>query len=295
MHRLRHLLPFALLLSFLPLPGGAGNPTSPGTPPIAADLSGEGPRELVLVPGLSGGAVSWEDTATRLSGRYRVHRIRIAGLELPATGRATPRSIDDVADALSAYLRQHASGPVALVGHSAGGVAALMVALRQPDLVDRVVIVDALPFMSANRGSTGVDAELRAAIAAEARDMRAEDASAFAQRMQGQASSAIGDPDAASRIAQAGARSDRDTYAALYESLSTTDLRAGMAGLRPPLTVIFADQSPLGAPAGHMAARYQAQYAGSQARSVEIKDARHYLMLDQPVEFARALDTALDD
>jgi pimeloyl-ACP methyl ester carboxylesterase len=295
MHRLRRLLPFALLLSFLSLPGGAENPVPAHAHPVAADMSGDGPRELVLVPGLSGGTVSWEDTATRLSGTHRVHRIRIAGLELPATGHDTPGSIDDVADALSAYLQRNTTRPVALVGHSAGGVAALLVAMRRPELVERVVIVDALPFMSANRGSAGVDAELRAAIAAEARDMRAEDASAFAQRMRGQASSAVGDPDTAIRIAQAGARSDRETYASLYESLSTTDLRTDIADLRPPLTVIFADQSPLGAPAGHMAARYRAQYAGSRARLVEIKQARHYLMLDQPAEFARALDAALGD
>lgn len=286
---------FAFVLSLLPWPVDAATLPSPTPLPVIAEITGAGTTDLVLVPGLSGGDVSWQETAARLSGRYRVHRLRIAGLEAPAGDVPAPRSIGEVAKALTAYVQQNSSRPVVLIGHSAGGVAALMAALRKPELVARVIIVDALPFMSANRGNAGVDDDLRGKVGGEVRDMRAENTADFEKRMQAQASSAVGDPDTAARIAQGGTRSDRETYAALYESLSTTDLRVEVASLCSPLTVIFADQSPLGAPAGYMARRYRDQYANSQATLVEISDARHYVMLDQPREFARALDAALTD
>lgn len=295
MHRLHRLLPITLLLLLAPWPGRTGTPSPPASLPIAAERSGTGTVDLVLVPGLSGGDVSWEETATRLSSRYRVHRIQLTGLESASADVASVRTIDGFAGALVAYLQHNARHPVVLIGHSAGGVASMLVAIRQPRLVERLVIVDALPFMSANRGDTRVDDDLRGRIAAEARDMLGQDAAAFESRMCEQASSAVGSPDVAIRIAQGGMRSDRKTYAALYESLSITDLRNEIGRLRSPPTVIFADQSPLGAPAGHMLRRYQAQYAGSQARLVEIKDARHYVMLDQPGDFAHALDSALID
>jgi len=292
---MRGLRLFAFTLSLLPWLACAATLPSPTSLPITAEITGTGTTDLVLVPGLSGGDVSWQETAVRLSDRYRVHRLRIAGLEGPVGDAPAPSSIGAVAEALTSYIQRNSSRPVMLVGHSAGGVAVLMATLQKPDLVARVIIVDALPFMSANRGSTSVDEELRGKVGAEVRDMRAEDAAAFEKRMRAQASSAVGNPDTAARIAQGGARSHRDTYAALYESLSTTDLRAEVASLRPPLTVIFADQSPLGAPAGYMARRYREQYASSRATLVEITDARHYLMLDQPREFAEALDAALMD
>ena len=72
------------------------------------------------------------------------HRVLL--LDLPDHGRS-PRSdrfdyvdyADRVADLLSA------DDPVALVGHSMGGKVAMLVALRRPELVERLVVVDVAP------------------------------------------------------------------------------------------------------------------------------------------------------
>lgn len=67
-------------------------------------------------------------------------------IDMPNHGRSgwTPTlSYHQMADVLAEFLEPYA--PVALVGHSMGGKAAMNLAIRYPDLVDRLVVVDMSP------------------------------------------------------------------------------------------------------------------------------------------------------
>ncbi len=74
-------------------------------------------------------------------------------VDLPNHGRsAWMPSVDycDVADVLANYLRTGFAReqPVDVVGHSMGGKVAMVLALRHPELVDRLVVVDIAPTVS---------------------------------------------------------------------------------------------------------------------------------------------------
>lgn len=66
--------------------------------------------------------------------------------DLPGYGRSPwttqPQSLAEQADHLAAWLRDLGCGPVVAVGHSLGGVTALLLAERHPDLVAALVDVD---------------------------------------------------------------------------------------------------------------------------------------------------------
>ena len=66
--------------------------------------------------------------------------------DLPGYGRspwtARPQSLAEQADHLAAWLRDVGCGPVVAVGHSLGGVTALLLAERHPGLVTALVDVD---------------------------------------------------------------------------------------------------------------------------------------------------------
>lgn len=78
-------------------------------------------------------------------------------VDLPNHGRSGwTDSVDyvEVADIVAAHLRGGfaAGGPVHVVGHSMGGKVAMVLALRHPDLVDRLVVVDISPGESDGAG-----------------------------------------------------------------------------------------------------------------------------------------------
>lgn len=106
----------------------------------ALEYGSSGPR-VVLCHGLFGQARNWNKVAKALSDGYRVMAV-----DLPNHGRSpwTDRvdyaeMADQVADLVAAQ------DPVALVGHSMGGKVAMAVALRRPELVDRLCVVDIAP------------------------------------------------------------------------------------------------------------------------------------------------------
>jgi pimeloyl-ACP methyl ester carboxylesterase len=103
-------------------------------------LSEEGP-ELVFCHGLFGQGRNW--TAI---GKKFTHDHAVLLVDLPNHGLSPwTNSVDLVADAdrLAAQIADR--GPVTLVGHSMGGKVAMLLALRHPDLVERLVIVDIAP------------------------------------------------------------------------------------------------------------------------------------------------------
>src|SRR5690606_8886899 len=76
-------------------------------------------------------------------------------VDLPNHGRSAWTETVDLAvmaDAVAERVRAGADGPVHLVGHSLGGKVAMLVALRHPELLDRLVVVDIAPTASRSVG-----------------------------------------------------------------------------------------------------------------------------------------------
>lgn len=104
------------------------------------DYGGEG-DPIVLVHGLGGSHVNWWALGPLLAERYRV-----LALDLPGFGRTMPAgrrsTVSANTDLLRRFIVKVAGAPVVLVGNSMGGMIALHVAARAPDLVDGLVLLD---------------------------------------------------------------------------------------------------------------------------------------------------------
>ncbi|MDY6054602.1 alpha/beta fold hydrolase [Micrococcus sp.] len=127
---------------------------APSVPPTGADLSsvtvGNGPRRVVFIHGLMGRGRNFTGVAKALGGEFSVHLVDLPDHGLsPWTDHVDYR---EIADRVAAHLRADfaADGPVHVLGHSMGGKVAMVLALRHPDLVDRLVVVDIAPRLSPN-------------------------------------------------------------------------------------------------------------------------------------------------
>ncbi len=103
------------------------------------EVHGDGPP-LLLVAGLASDANSWDSVAGRLGERYRV-----IVLDNRGTARTKPLeteiTIARMADDCVALIRHLGLPSVNLLGHSMGGSIAMDIALRYPEVVDKLVLV----------------------------------------------------------------------------------------------------------------------------------------------------------
>lgn len=104
---------------------------------------GEGGTDLVFLHGLFGQGKNWTSIARGLAGVATSHLV-----DLPNHGQS-PWSVgftlDNQADIVASWLSETFSTPVAVVGHSLGGKLAMRLALRHPELVERLLVSDISP------------------------------------------------------------------------------------------------------------------------------------------------------
>jgi pimeloyl-ACP methyl ester carboxylesterase len=138
---------------------------------------GESGTPVVVMHGLFGSGRNWMTAARRLAASHRVFAfdLRNHGTSEHVPTMTYPEMAEDVRETIEAL----GVGPVALVGHSMGGKTAMLTALTHPEVVERLVVVDAAPvsyppqfeqYSQAMRGADLSNIQRRAEVDAQLAD-----------------------------------------------------------------------------------------------------------------------------
>lgn len=235
-------------------------------------------RDLVLLHGWGANAAVWNETASELARRFRVHCV-----DLPGHGGSSscvPYTLDAVTDALANALPQ----PVAVCGWSLGGQLALNWALRRPVQVRCLVLIATTPRFVRN-------ADWKWGIATNVFDAFARglvrNGSATLQRFI--ALQAQGDTDARTvmrrlrALIRAYGEPHIDALAAGLQLLKETDLRASLPQIAQPTLLLHGDRDAL----VPLAAGQRLQRALPCAELETIAGAAHAPFVAQPLHVAR--------
>lgn len=116
---------------------------------LVSEEIGEGPRKVVFLHGLMGRGKNFTTIAKRLGEEFTVLLV-----DLPNHGASAwteSFDYDQLADMVADFLRVGFAHEqtVDVVGHSMGGKIAMRLALRHPDLVRRLAVLDIAPSASA--------------------------------------------------------------------------------------------------------------------------------------------------
>lgn len=268
---------------------------------------GDQGRALILIPGLESGPWEWAQTIKHLQGHYRVYAVTLAGFDGVPAPKPDP-SAGNLLDRADASLRElittrHLDKPV-LVGHSIGGTLALRFAGEHADLISGVVAVDGLPIFPRMER---MDADQRKAMAtrmkAQLAGMTHEQFKAYALAYMERIG--VLDPALAAQTVPYLVRSDLEAVAEYMAADVSADYRPGLKHADVPILEILPynakDSEQMKARTGgkvisaaDKTAYYQSLLSNApQATVVSISPSRHFVMLDQPMKFQRALDKYL--
>jgi pimeloyl-ACP methyl ester carboxylesterase len=251
-----------------------------------------GKPDVVMIPGLASSRAVWDSEAKLLAPNYRLHILQVDGFAgAPAGPNAAAGMLPGIVEELHQYIAAGRMKPV-VIGHSLGGLLAMMLAEKYPGDVKKMLIVDTLPYYAVlfNPGATvdsikpmaeGIKAQLLGVPADQYAAMQGPMMAAMAKSAEGQKAAT------ASAIS-----SDRGVVAeALYEDL-LTDMRSEVASIKTPTLVLYeydaSNKMPdASAYEGLVKDGYKAM---PNVTLVKVEDSRHFIMYDQPAKLDAAIE-----
>ncbi|MGD0629454.1 MAG: alpha/beta hydrolase [Terracidiphilus sp.] len=246
--------------------------------------------DVILLPGLASSREVFAAEARLLAPSYRLHRIQIAGFAgEPAGPNANGPMLGPVVEELHRYIVENHIEHAAVIAHSMGGLMGLMLADAHPEDVGKLLIVDALPFYGVVISPDATVDSLRPQAKAMHDGLLAMGDEQFAATAKMMAGYMVISPTGQKIVTAGSIASDRRVYAnALAEDMGT-DMRPRIASIKTPVTVLY----PYSATQGDQAkvdTLYKSAYAPMPNVNLQrIDDSMHFIMLDQPEAFHRAV------
>ncbi|MFJ2772355.1 alpha/beta fold hydrolase [Streptomyces sp. NPDC087300] len=228
---------------------------------------------LLCLHGIGSSSAAFAPQLAALSGY-----LRVLAWDAPGYGKSPdpdgPLDLDGFADAAADVIRSHGASAHVL-GVSWGGVIALRLAARHPELVDSLIVADSSP-------GSGTDPAKAAAMRQRAAELAGAGPREFAERRGPRLVSSGAPPELVRRVVDTMACSVRlPGYAYAAESMAATDLRAELPAISAPSLVLCGDQDRVtGVEASQVIAG-----ALHKTAYVIVKDAGHLANQEQPERF----------
>lgn len=194
---------------------------------------GTGPTVLCL-HGIGSSSAAFEPQVAALAGELRLLAWDAPGYAASDDPDA-PLDLDGYADAAAAVLRDRGAAPAHVLGVSWGGVVAIRLALRHPDLVRSLVLADS------SRGS-GQSPEQAAAMRDRVRQLEQDGIDAFSRARGPRLVTEQAPVELVERVVATMRDAVRlPGYGHAAESMAATDLTAELGGVDVPTLVLCGD------------------------------------------------------
>ncbi len=248
---------------------------------------------VILVHGLGSSPRVWDGLVRSLRKSHEVHILHIGGFDgMASLGNESPGALLSIAGELVDYATRLEAPSV--IGHSMGGLIAMIAAHRDPSAIAQVMVVDMLPFFSVLLHPFATIEHMEPLASMARAEMLSQDKQAFEDSQQAAMLKLARTPNAIARALKWSLAADRRTMANMMYEVMTTDLRHRLFGITAPMTVLYAYDEDMGYSRATVSGVYAMNYRGARnAKMRRIEAARHYVMLDQPDVFVQEVELFL--
>ena len=248
------------------------------------EIVGEG-SPILLIPGLSCPAAVWGQTVAVLSQSYTCHVITLPGFAGQPAIEFGESYLPGIAAEIITYIeRKELANPI-VIGHSLGGFLALDLASKKPELLAKIVVVDAFPFLAAAQNPMATVETMKPFAENMKKGMLGQTDEQYQAQLGMALKSMICTEDSIPVATQWGLDSDRNTVAQAMYDLYTTDLRGELSEIKIPTLVLGAwiAYQDYGVTKAMIQSTFDGQYSQLEGVKIQLSDlGKHFLMWDDP-------------
>ena len=255
---------------------------------IRVTVRGEG-RPLIMVPGLNSAGAVWDETCAELQiENVQCHIMQLpgfAGLAAMADENAKAKFLSTVRDNLLDYIDAKKLQKPMMIGHSLGGELALQIAIKAPNKLARIIIVDSLPFFPAATAPTATATTAKPMADGMKAAMLQGSLEIYQKQLKGNLRGMTLSAKRLETLSEWGLSSDRATTTQAMYALMTIDLRDELSKITSPTLVLgaWAAYAQYGSTIEAVRKTYTDQYANLKGVRIEMsKTGYHFLMWDDP-------------
>lgn len=254
--------------------------------PFDVKVSGHGPKSLILIPGLTCPGDVWNETIEHYKKDYTCYTLTFHGFAgAPADSSANYRNWET---SVARYIMAKKISNPTIIGHSIGGGLALLLAADYPEIISKIVVVDALPCLMAIRNPTFVANPQPDCSSMVARYQSISDDEFYKMQKQTALSMMTTDTARAEELIRWSVKSDRKTMGQIYCQFINTDMRGEIARVKCPTLVL------LEAPFANVKTAVADQYKNlKHARLEYANKGLHFIMYDDTEWYFKTIDEYL--
>lgn len=206
------------------------------TNPFEVIKSGTGNKSIIFIPGFACSGEVWKETKLLYEKEYTCYTLTMAGF---ANAKPQPNAtFKNWETCIANYIKENKIDKPILIGHSMGGGLALALAADYPELIEKIVVVDALPCLSALMNPS-FKTEEKFDCSAMINKTTSATKEQFYQMQKNAMQRLLEDTSKQELVIGWSMLSDRKTFAEMYCDFSNTDLREKIANIKCPTLVLL--------------------------------------------------------
>ena len=204
--------------------------------PFEVSKTGKGKQAIIFIPGFASSGAVWNETKTVFEKDFTCYTLTMAGF---AGVKPQPNpSFENWKNEIANYIKNNKIEKPILIGHSMGGGLALAIAADYPDLIGKIVVVDALPCLAALSDPSFKSKENND-CSAMVTQMTAMNETQFYDMQKQMMPRLLEDKAKLETVVDWSVKSDRVTFAQMYCDFFNIDLREKIASIKCPSLILL--------------------------------------------------------
>ena len=204
--------------------------------PFEIKKTGQGKQAIIFIPGFASSGEVWDETKSKFEKDFTCYTLTMAGFA--GAKPQTNATFKNWETEIASFIKENKIEQPILIGHSMGGGLALAIASDYPELIDKIVVVDALPCLPALM-NPAFKSKQNNDCTAMINQMTSMPTDQFYQMQKMSIPRLLEDTSKQELVVNWSVKSDRKTFAEMYCDFSNTDLRDKIKNIKCPSLILL--------------------------------------------------------